>query len=333
MCAILLNPIGIFANSKSNEDNLSNKEYEYKINNIMDYSKLINTYEEGKELFVLPHDEVLQLYNGKRRSMDSLIKNDSKYYLAYGIKDDKLGLLKIKYNGIDYYITLSKDSSVINAKETKLVQNYYTNYFDSVKSNSGFHKPSYQMDNLLKESINKFKELNSGLDSNDENKIWENLIKVIYDMNLTYGGSSSNQGDLSDGKTKCDGFTLIVSNMLNETNIPYRFVHVTDGYRSNRNVTHVLLEVKMPDGKWKLLECTLFSREPEDSYKRYLNKINGSIINKSKSSTIPRSETVLTQIDSNLSISKEYYISKVYKRGKINQETQYENIVEVSYRR
>lgn len=334
-CIVLVNPV--FANSGVSINNKNNykitKLGQTRIENIKSDGKLINIYEKGKDLFIIPNDEVLQLYNGKRRSINSLIKSDSKYYLAYGIKDNKFNQLKLNYNGTDYYITLNRDSGIMKADETKLVQRYYTNYFDSAKNNSNFHKPNYQMDNRLKESIEEFKQLNSEIKDNDENKIWENLIKVIYNMNLTYGGSSSNQGDLSDGKTKCDGFTWIVSNMLNETNIPYRFVHVVSGYRSDRNVTHVLLEAKMPDGKWKLLECTLFSREPEESYERYLNKIKGSIMNKSKSSTIPRSETVLAPIDSSLSISKEYYISKVYKKGKIDRETQYENTVEVSCRR
>lgn len=151
----------------------------------------------------------------------------------------------------------------------------------------------------------------------------------MYDMKLEYGGSSYDQGNLDDGKTKCDGFTWIVSQLLSNTDISYRFVHIMDGYRSNRNVSHVLLEIKAPDGDWKLFECTGLAYDSNKDYKYFLNYVNMEIT--SKLHTLPRDKMSYMDKNGNPYINKEYFISKVYKRGLIDEMTKYENVREVNY--
>lgn len=327
MGLILLNPINILAKSSNTEIN----KFTYSKDSVMYNKKPINRPSKGTDLYIISFDEILQLHDGTRKRADAILGDIGRYYFAYATKNNKTNFLNLQYKGVDYYIPIDNSTKISKVTDLKAVQRYYTDYLDSPGDNSDFYESYYPMNEQLSNAIIKFRELNSNVDLNDKSKIWENLTKIMYDMNLEYGGGSMTQGDLSNGKTMCDGFTWIVSELLNNTNIPYRFVHRVDGYRSNSNATHMLLEVKTPDGDWKLLECTSFARNPGQSYPGYLNSIKSML--KSKSNVLSREKISYANKNEVGSIKKEYFIGKVHNSNKSNKNIKYEIVREVGYGR
>lgn len=326
MGLILLNPINILAKSSNTEINKST----YSKYSVIYDNNPINRPSKGTDLYIISFDEILQLHDGTRKRADAILGDVGRYYFAYATKNKKTNFLELKYKGVDYYIPIDNSTKISKVTDLKAVQRYYTDYLGSPGGNSDFYESYYPMNEQLSNAIIKFRELNSNIDSNDKSKLWENLTRVMYDMNLEYGGATT-QGDLSDGKTKCDGFTWIVSELLNNTNIPYRFVHRVDGYRSNINVTHMMLEVETPDGDWKLIECTSFARHPGQSYPGYLSSIKSML--KSKSNALPREKTSYADKNEVGSIRKEYFIGKVHNGNKSNKNIKYEIVREVGFGR
>lgn len=327
MGLILLNPINILAQSSNMEINKST----YSKDSVIYDKNPINRPSKGTDLYIISFDEILQLHDGTRKRADAILGDVGRYYFAYATKNNKTNFLKLQYKSVDYYIPIDNSTKISKVTDLKVVQRYYIDYLDSPVGNSDFYESYYPMNKQLSNAITEFRELNSNVDLNDKSKIWENLTKVMYDMNLEYGGGSMTQGDLSNGKTMCDGFTWIVSELLNNTSIPYRFVHIFDGYRSNSNATHILLEVKTPDGDWKLLECTSFARNPGQSYHGYLSSITFML--KSKSNALPREKISYVNKNEVGSIKREYFIGKVHNDNKSNKNIKYEIVKEVGYGR
>ncbi len=91
------------------------------------------------------------------------------------------------------------------------------------------------------------------------------VCSTVINMNLTYGGDVYQQIEsIENGYTKCCGVTWLVAKLLDKTMIEYRFVlqHDTNSPTNYdyKNAGHIYLEVKSPDGSWRVLEaCELLT--------------------------------------------------------------------------
>lgn len=236
MVLILIWSMPIYANSNSNLKQY-NKD-EYNIDVVVD--KNSDIYDKDY----------------KRESFSSL-RLGSHYNLVFKGKKMPIGYEFI-YNGKKYYAT----NYVHDKKSLRKVEyKTYTSLEDYKKSHMITPiRPQYGETNELREIINKFERLNKN--SKDFDTELYNIMKTILEEKLEYGGDSYDQGNLSDRKTKCDGFTWIFASLLDKTNIPYRTVTITPDIYEKDGKFHIYIEVLNKNGIWTKIECTEFAYKP-----------------------------------------------------------------------
>lgn len=303
----------------------------------------LKTYEntEGviEEIVITAHD----LFRYK----DNKIHN----FNSLGIKDKTL-LVKAKENPYGYIFTLkNKTYYLADKNQSRKIRTanrksgVEIRTFDNISSRPEVFKdikPNYARSEILDQAIERFEARNQGID--DFDKQIKNAIKTVYEMNLEYGGNSHRQGDLSDGKTKCDGFTWIFSELLNHTNIKYRYVYTMPrtgediaklGNEKSRNTLHINNEIYNPKTKqWINFENTTLDKKDIDHAK---GTTLDEKIDTYYKQQLTRQSPWFTEDCVWLLENKEYnptkevrYITETYQAGKIVDTTSYE-VTNISY--
>lgn len=263
--------------------------------NTMNLATYENTKSVEKDIVISSDDQLLDK-NFKIYNFHSLgIKN--KNLLVKG-KEVKNGYA-FKIGDSTYYLTGKNKNRELKTAYREPVTSIKTYKANSVKPRAFYNaKPEYEDSQILNEAVSKFKKLNK--DVTDFETQIKNAIKIVYDMNLEYGGDSSKQGDLSDGTTKCSGFTWIFSELLSNTNIKYRYVlqsprkgapvpYIED--EDERTSWHVYNEVYNPDIKeWVRFENTTLERKSIEDF--YGNTLEEKIDNYYKTFFTSKSESL-----------------------------------------
>lgn len=269
---------------------------------------------------------------------------------SLGIEDREM-LVKAKANKYGYTIKLkNKTYYLVGIDKSREIRTTYKvpaktiREFDNMQSRpTDFNmvKPKYKDSEILDQAVENFKRINQN--TNDFEAQIKNAVKTVYDMKLEYGGDSSKQGDLSDGKTKCDGFTWIFSELLSNTNIKYRYVLTAPrtgvfrtpiGEKEETNY-HIYNEVYNPNIKaWVRLENTILDYTSIDSMlgKNIDEKINnfyqGNFTRPSEILDI-NYVWLLDKKDQDKS-QKISYVSETYQGKKVVDPTSYE-VTEITY--
>lgn len=209
--------------------------------------------------------------------------------------------------------------------------------YDMKPSRFGDIKPRYGSTNISEQAVERFKELNK--DNKDFEKEIKNAVQTIYELNLSYGGNLHNQGDLSDGKTMCDGFTWIFSELLKNSHVKYRYVLASPTYekeKKNELLTdgdrywHIYNEVYNPSSqKWMRLENTALQKDTIDSAigKTFEEKLNNYYKNNFTESILLQYNKVWYLNDNDIEpYKKDFYISSAYVNGNIVDPTCYKVI-------
>lgn len=281
------------------------------------------------------------------RDKDNKIHN----FNSLGIKDKTI-LVKaketpysyiFKLNNNTYYLADKNQSRKIRTANRKSGVEIRT--FENISSRPEVFKdikPNYASSEILDQAIERFEARNQGID--DFEKQIKNAIKTVYEMHLEYGGNSHRQGDLSGGKTKCDGFTWIFSELLNHTNIKYRYVLTTPrtgedisklGNEKSRKTLHINNEIYNPKTKqWINFENTTLDKKDIDHAKG--NTLDEKIDTYYKQQLTRQSSWFIEDCIWLLE-NKEYnqtkevrYITETYQAGKIVDTTSYE-VTNISY--
>lgn len=236
----------------------------------------LKTYENTEgvvEDIVITDYEWFRDKDNKIHSFNSLGIKDKT--LLVKAKENKYGyIFKIKNN--TYYLADKNQSRKIRTANRKSGVDIRT--FDNINSRPEVFKdikPNYARSEILDQAVERFTARNQGTD--DFEKQIKNAIKTVYEMNLEYGGNPHRQGDLSDNKTMCDGFTWIFSELLDHTNIKYRYVFTmprtggdisTLGNEKSRNTLHINNEIYNPKTKqWINFENTTLDKKDIDNAK------------------------------------------------------------------
>lgn len=141
--------------------------------------------------------------------------------------------------------------------------------------------------NDIRWTVNNFKPKNN----KNKKKALEEVIKTMYSFNLTYGGDKLKQEEMINKNTKCLGFTLLTSKLLDKSDIEYRYI-----YLKSQNIDyydHVAILVNI-ENKWYYLETTWFDKK----YKNYNLKTNEYLIDIDKE-TSSMSEVFVTSSSQN----------------------------------
>lgn len=257
---------------------------------------------------VVTRDSFIYNKDYKHESFNSLRINEP-YILVNGKKLP---------NGYEYIYKDKIYSSTLGAYELKDLDKIKTRSVVEYTNNGPVEfermRPNYPMNDEMRYAIDKYKRINKT--DNFRENIY-NLVKTVLEMDLDYGGSASDQGNLKKGNTMCSGFTWIVSNLLDETDIPYRYVLVMKDRVNPKEPGHVYLEVKDPDNNWRRIECTSLKRieNPEEIEERA--KILTNIVMSDKSIENMTSEKYgYIPKDSKMFKSDEIYVSQEVKSGK-----------------
>lgn len=188
-------------------------------------------------------------------------------------------------------------------------------------------KPNYRNNKIVEEAKSKLKTLNEG--SSDFKAQLINVIKVVSEMNLSYDGDAKDQGNLEKGSTLCDGFTWIFSELLNETNIKYRYVLVSPKYNKDENdyykdngprSWHIYNEVYNPiTNKWISFENTNLRKDIFNAAsgvtidEKAINFYNSNL---NKTSTVLEEQIYLSNKEIQRIYFNNIFVSETYLNGK-----------------
>lgn len=271
-------------------------------------AKAMNNSVYDKDILVTK-DAYIYGPNDKRESFNSLKIN--KPYIV--VKGKKLT------NGYEYMYKNKKYSTTMGSYELVNLTKTKTNSVKEFNNNTspvGMNRiePSFSMDPELEYAISHFKSINKTKNFKDN---IENIMKTVLEMELEYGGDSYDQGNLKKGNTKCLGFTWIVANLLNETDIPYRYVLNRKDILKPDKPGHIYLEVKDPESNWRKVECTFLTKLKDKNEIHKQAKIFTDIImDKDSVEHITDEKYSYLVEDSKLSQSNEIYVSNEIVRGK-----------------
>lgn len=303
----------------------------------------LKTYENTEgvvEDIVITDYEWFRDKDNKIHSFNSLGIKDKTILVK--AKENPYGyIFKLKNN--TYYLADKNQSRKIRTANRKSGVEIRT--FDNISSRPEVFKdikPNYARSEILDQAIERFEARNQGI--YDFEQQIKNAIKTVYEMNLEYGGNSHRQGDLSDGKTKCDGFTWIFSELLNHTNIKYRYVYTMPrtgedinklGNEKSRNTLHINNEIYNPKTKqWINFENTTLDKKDIDNANG--NNLDEKIDAYYKQQ-FTRESPWFTEECIWLLENKEYnptkevrYITETYQAGQIVDTTSYE-VTNISY--
>lgn len=257
-------------------------------------------------------------------------------FISLGIKENFLIVnaekctngYKFKINNKTYttsdFQTIVELNNAFVAPENQITT--YNNITNRPKEFSAI-KPNYYNNKIIKEAKNKLKALNE--DSSDFKTQLINVIKVVAEMNLSYGGDAKDQGNLEKGSTLCDGFTWIFSELLNETNIKYRYVLVSPKYNKDENdyykdngprSWHIYNEVYNPiTNKWISFENTNLRKDIFNAAsgvtidEKAINFYNSNL---NKTSTVLEEQIYLSNKEIQRIYFNNIFVSETYLNGK-----------------